>query len=181
MAQAKRKKRGRGFRLRPGEAIAAISALALFALLFFPWYDVSNAESKLSLPGGAGAGQSAWEALELVAPLLALACVLSLGLVAARLLRPGWKPAISPSAGIAVLGGLAALLVLARIGFPPDLDGLVGIEYAATPTLAAFLSLAAAVGIAFGGYRAMRAEGGSFAAVADSLQPRRAQSASRKR
>lgn len=169
MARARGRGRRRRVRLRRDEAIAAVSALALFVLLFFPWYDLGNAESKLSLPESPE--RSAWEALDVIAPLLALACAASLGLLAARLLRPGWKPAISPGAGVAVLGGLATLLVLVRLVVPPDLDGLVGITYDATPALAAFLGLAAAFGIAVGGYRAMRAEGSSFAAVADSLQP----------
>lgn len=179
MPERRKRRRRRRVRPRRDEAIAAAAALALFVLLFFPWYDVTNAESKLSLPEASDA--TAWEALELVAPLLALACALTLAAVLVRLLRPGWRPAISPGAMIAVLGGLATLLVLFRIGAPPDADGLVGIEYEATPSLAAFLALAAAFGIAVGGYRSMRAEGSSFAAVADSLQPPRARPASRKR
>jgi hypothetical protein len=166
--QPRKRRRGRRVRLRRDEAIAGGSAIALFVLLFFPWYDQTNAESKLSLPEASDA--TAWAALELVAPLLALACVLTLAAVLARLLRLGWRPVISPGAMIAVLGGLATLLVLFRIGAPPDPDGLVGIEYEATPSLAAFLGLAAALGIAVGGYRSMRAEGSSFAAVADSLK-----------
>lgn len=165
--------------MRRDEAIAAGSAVTLFVLLFFPWYDQTNAESKLSLPDASEA--TAWEALEVVAPLLALACALILAAVAVRVLRPGWRPAISPGATIAVLGGLATLLVLLRIGAPPDPDGLVGVEYEATPSLAAFLGLAAALGIAVGGYRSMRAEGSSFAAVADALRPPRVRPASRKR
>lgn len=163
-------KRRRGWRARPrrDEAIAAAAAIALFVLLFFPWYDLTNAESKLSLPEASDA--TAWEALDLVAPLLALLCALTLAAVLVRLLRPAWKPAISPGATVAVLGGIATSLVLVRIGAPPDPDGLVGIEYEATPSLAAFLALAAAFGIAVGGYRSMRAEGSSFAAVADSLK-----------
>jgi len=182
VAAAKRRGRRRPpVRPRREEAIAALAAIALLVLLFLPWYDVGNAESKLALPDAAGAEQSAWEALEVIAPLLALACLAVLALVAARALRPRWQPAITPGAALAVLGGFATLLVLLRVALPPDLEGLVGIEYEATPTLPAFLGLAAALGIAVGGYRAMRAEGSSFAAVADSLQPRRARPASRRR
>lgn len=180
MAERKPKRRPRRrFPLRRDEAIAGGSAIALFVLLFLPWYEASNAESTLSLPESAE--RTAWEALEVGAPLTALVCALVLGIVLGRVLRPSWKPAITPGAAVAVLGGLATLGVLARVAFPPDLDGLIGIEYEATPTLAAFLGLAAALGIAVGGYRAMRAEGSSFAAVAESLQPRRGRPASRKR
>lgn len=181
VAEPRRSKRGPRLRPRRDEAIAALAAIALFVLLFVPWYDLDNAESQLSLPGASGDAQSAWEALDLLSPLLALVSVLSLALVLAHTLKPGWKPAISPGAAVAVLGGLATLLVLVRVVFPPDLDGLVGVEVEATPTLGAFLGLAAAFAIGAGGYRAMRAEGSSFAAVADSLQPRRERPASRKR
>lgn len=174
-------RRRRRVRLRRDEAIAGFSAVALFVLLFFPWYDIALTDSALSYPAGADSERTAWEALDLIAPLLALACLVTLGLLLARLLRPGWKPAIATGAAIAVLGGLAALLLLFRLLVPPQLDGLVGVDFEAVPNLAAFLALAAALGIAVGGYRAMRAEGSSFAAVADSLQPPRERPASRKR
>lgn len=179
MAREKGTWRTRRLRLRPGEALAAVGAIALFVLLFFPWYAASNSESRLSLPEGAES--TAWDALSVIAPLLALVCVLALGIVLARLLRPAWSPVIAPGAAIAVLGGLAVLLVLFRIGVPPDRDGLVGIQYEVNPSLGAFLALVAALAVAIGGYRSMRAEGSSFGAVADALQPRRARPASRKR
>lgn len=179
MAERKRGRRSRRIRLRRGEALAAGSAIALLVLMFFPWYDLEfNRGLLLKL---VGSGRTAWEALDVIAPLLALSSLLVLGLVLARLLRPGWRPAIVPGAATAVLGALAAALVLYRILVTPDLDGLAGLEFEVAPGLAAFLGLAAALGIAVGGYRAMREEGSSFAAVADALQPRRARPASRKR
>jgi hypothetical protein len=179
-SQRKRSRRGRRIRPRREETIAALAAIVLFVLLFFPWYDISLTGSELSYPGG-GVGRTAWEALDLIAPLLALACAVTLALVLARVLRPQWKPAISLGAAIAVAGGIASVLLLFRVVIPPDLDGLIGVEFDVTPNLGAFLALAAALGIAVGGYRTMRAEGSSFAAVADSLQPRRERPASRKR
>lgn len=167
-------------RLRRFEVIAAGAAIALLALMFLPWYDATYTGGR-QIPYG-GLGRSAWDALDLIAPLLALIAVLVLGLVAARLLRPGWAPAIVPGAAIAVLGALAAILVLMRVVFPPDLDSLVGVEFEVSPSLAAFLALAAALALAVGGYRAMRTEGSSFAAVAEELSPRpRERPASRRR
>jgi hypothetical protein len=178
---ADRKRKRRGWRIRPrlGEAISAGAAVALFVLLFFPWYDFQQTGSLLNLlivPG-----RSAWDSLELVAPLLALLSVLVLVLVLVRWLRPSWRPAITPGATIAVLGGIASLLVLFRILVPPDFGELDGLDIDVVRSVASFLGLAAALGITVGGYRTMRAEGSSFAAVADSLQPRRGQPASRKR
>jgi len=174
------KRRRRRLPLRRDEAIAGFAAIALFVLLFLPWYDIGLTGSELSYPDG-GVGRTAWEALDVAAPLLALACVCVLALVLARALRRDWNPAISPGAAVAVLGGLATLTVLFRVLAPPDLEGLIGVEFDVSPNLVAFLALVAALGIAVGGYRAMRAEGSSFAAVADSLQPRRERPASRKR
>ena len=149
--------------------------------MFFPWYDVKLTGSVLSLPDTSGAERTAWDALDVIAPLLALVCVAVLALTCVRLLDRAWKPAIAPGAAVAVLGGIATLLLLFRVLFPPDLGGLGGIDFEASPNLGAFLALAAALGIAVGGYRAMRAEGSSFAAVADALQPPRGRPASRKR
>lgn len=168
-------------RLRRGEAIAGVSAIALLVLTFFPWYDVGLTGGQLSPSDASAVGRTAWETLEVGAPLNALVAALTVAIVLARLFRPEWKPAIAPGAAVAVLGGLATLGILFRVLFPPDLGELGGIAYEASASLAAFLALAAALGVAYGGYRAMREEGSSFAAVADSLQPRREPRASRKR
>jgi len=178
---ARREGRSRLARLRRGEALAALAAIALFALTFFPWYDVGLTGGQLSSSAASSVGRTAWETLEVGAPLDALVAVLTVAIVLARLLRPDWKPVIASGAAVAVLGGLATLGVLSRVLFPPDLGELGGIPYEASASLAAFLALAAAIGVAYGGYRAMREEGSSFAAVADSLQPRREPPASRRR
>ena len=68
-----------------------------------------------------------------------------------------------------MLGGLSTLLIAIRIVVPPDLGELGGIAIEATLSLGLFLALAAAAGIAYGGYRAMGEAGSSFARVAESL------------
>ena len=182
MAEGKRRGRRRRIRLRRGEAIAAISAIALFVLMFTTWYgsEVSGQVGEIEIEG-AGAGGSAWQTLELISLILMLTIAVTVGAAILRLSGSEWKPAIAPGAAVAVLGGLSTLLIVFRIVVPPDLGELGGIEVKATLGLGAFLALCAAVGIAYGGYRAMREEGSSFEAVADSLQPRRERPASRKR
>lgn len=177
----RRRRRGRT-RLRRGEAIAAGSAVALFVLMFVTWYgsEVSGQVGEIEVEG-AGSGGSAWQTLEGVSLVLMLTIAVAVGAAVLRFSGSAWKPAIVPGAAVAVLGGLSTLLIVLRILFPPDLGELGGIEVEATLSLGVFLALAAAFGIAYGGYRAMREEGSSFAAVADSLQPRRARPASRKR
>jgi hypothetical protein len=69
-----------------------------------------------------------------------------------------WKPALPTSGDVAVLGAIAALLIMIRLVFPPGFSGSVGGGKSIEPTLeiGVFLALAAAIGIAFGGYLAMR-------------------------
>lgn len=158
-------------RLQPGEAVAALSALALVGVTFVDWYgsEVAGQVGRIELGGGAGAGGSAWRSLDLLPwflLLVALATV-SAALLAARGTRR--RPAVPPSAAVAVLGGLATLWVLLRILFPPAFGDLGGVAVNATVELGAYLGLAAAAGIAYGGYRAMGERGTSFKDVADRL------------
>jgi hypothetical protein len=170
-----------GPRLRAGEAIAGASAAALLVTMFFPWYEVRA-------PGQAGIlnlvifdiGRNAWQTLGVIAVFLALTIAVVLGVVLLRALGADWKPAIAPNAAVAVLGGLATLLILFRIVVPPSLDvGGLGLDV--TPGFGAFVGLAAALGIAYGGYQAMREDGTSFAKVADNLAPRKPKRAAAKK
>jgi len=182
VSESRRRARRRRLRLdhlRRGEAIAGLSAAILFGAMFFPWYDVTVVSSTLQLII-LDIGRNAWQTLGAIPVLLALVAAAAFGVMLLRVLRPEWKPAISPGAIVAVLGGLAALLILFRLVVPPSIS-VSGLELEVTPGLAAFVGLAAAFGIAYGGYRAMREAGSSFEAVADSLQPRRARPASRRR
>lgn len=180
MREEKGKRRRRAVRLRRGEGIAASFALALFVLMFFGWYgsEVSGQVAEIEFNGTGG---SAWQALEGVSLILALTVVVAIGAAALRISGSGWRPAVPLNAAIAVLGGLSTLLVLLRILVPPDFGMLGGVVVEATLRPSIFLALVAAFGVAYGGYRAMREEGSSFAAVADSLQPPRGKPASRKR
>ncbi len=181
-----------------GEAIALFAAILLFAVTFVSWYgsEVSGQAREIKLGGGAGAGGSAWQTLDLIPLVLMLTVVVTVGAALLRLSGSKWEPAIPSSAAVAVLGGLSALLVLLRIVFPPDLGDLGGVTINANVELGAFLCLVAAAGVAYGGYRAMDERGTSFAQVADGLssrrprpprrsaptrRPRREKSASRKR
>lgn len=160
--------------------IAAGSALALFALTFTGWYG-SEVVGQVAEIEFDGTGGSAWQALDWIPVLLTLTVVVAIGAAVLRVAGTDWKPVVPLSAAVAVLGGLATLLVLFRIFVPPDFGTLGGVDVEATLRLPVFLALGAAFGVAYGGYRAMREEGSSFAAVADSLQPRHAPRASRRR
>jgi hypothetical protein len=166
-------------RLRSGEAIYLVAAILLFVLMFFQWYGVGLAGGgsagnlevvTLSIKGG-----DAWQTLEVIPIFLMLAIAVAVGGALLRLAGSDWKPAIPPGAAVCVLGGLAALLILIRMISPPALGGQIeGSSYTANLEIWIFLALAAALGIAYGGWRAMRDEGTSFAGIGKKLEsPRR--------
>jgi hypothetical protein len=170
-------------RLRRGEAIAGVAAVLLFAFTFLDWFrgELAGGQS-VSAPD---LGGNAWESLDLIPVVLLVAIVVTLAAVALRLSGAVYRPPVPANALVAVLGGLAALLIVLRLLDAPSVE-LGGLSIQTSPQLGAFLGLIAAAGIAYGGYSAMRAEGGSFGAVADGLatQPRRRRSgrpASRRR
>jgi hypothetical protein len=148
-----------------------VSALALFVVMFFTWYgsEVSGQAGKIEL----GVGGSAWQTLDVISFVLMLTVAVAVGAGLLRVLDSSWEPAVPPSAAVAVLGGLSFLLILFRILDPPDFGTLGGVTVNATPKLGAFLGLAAAAGVACGGYRAMGERGTSFAGIADRLSAKR--------
>ena len=158
-------------RLRRGEAIAAVAAIALLAFTFFDWYgsEVSGQVGRIKLGGEAGLGGDAWSSLDLLPWFLAIVALAALGGALLALRGSKWRPAIPLSAVVAVLGGAAALWVALRILFPPDFGQLGGVTINAKVQLGAYLALAAAAGVAYGGYRAMGERGTSFAKIADEL------------
>jgi len=134
--------------------------------MFFRWYGLGITEKPNLLFGLSlfEDGGNAWQTLEVTPLLLTLVIAVTLGVAVRRLIGRDWEPPVSPGAAVCVLGALAACLILMRIVFPPDLGGEVeGFTFEATLKVGIFLALAAACGIAYGGLRAMREEGLSFA------------------
>jgi hypothetical protein len=171
-------------RLRSGEAIAFVAAILLFVLMFLPWFGTKATTSGEPLGGviTGAAGGDAWQTLDVIPLFLMLAIVVAVGAALLRMTGSDWKPAIPPAAAVCVLGLLAALLILIRIISPPGPSGVfseLGME--STLKLPVFLALAAALGIAYGGWRAMGQEGTTFAGIAKRLEsprPPRAKSGS---
>jgi len=163
-------------RLRSGEAIALVAAALLFVLTFLDWFGTSleKAPQTLQLIGPFGTGGNAWQTLEVIPLFLMLAIVVAVGAALLRVTGSDWKPAIPPAGAVCVLGLLAALLILIRMISPPGAGPEVeGFAYETTLKLPIFLALAAALGIAYGGRRAMGQEGTSFAAIAKRLESSR--------
>jgi uncharacterized membrane protein YhaH (DUF805 family) len=154
-------------KLSRGERIAAASAVLLFAFMFLDWFG-----AKVSgIPGFTGAtpGGSAWQVLDVIPVFLMLAIVSAVGVAVVRLSDADLEPAVSLNAIVAAAGGLAALLILFRIVVPPGVGSLAGVAVDVTLEPGIFLGLAAAAGIAYGGYSAMREDGLTFAEVGDRL------------
>jgi amino acid transporter len=144
-------------RLSDGVNIAGGAAILLFVSMFFDWFG-SKDSGELRL---FSVGRNAWEALDVIPIILMVAIVAAL-VVALRLTDSAHELPVSANAVVAILGGVSALLILFRIVDPPDFGslrdtfGTVPIEGTVQPPI--FLALVAAVGIAFGGYRALREE-----------------------
>lgn len=156
-------------KLSTGEKVSAVSAILLFIFMFFDWFGVEIS----GVPGFSGdvsgSGGSAWDALDVIPIFLMLAIVVAIGVAVIRLTDADIEPPVSMNAIVAALGGLAVLLILYRILFPPDFDSFGGVSVDATLKFGIFLGLLAAAGIAYGGYSAMREEGATFGDAADRL------------
>jgi hypothetical protein len=129
--------------------------------MFFDWFGVEVDQGNLLSLLVVSGGGNAWQTLEAIPIFLMLAIAVAVGAALMGIVGSNWKPVVPPSAAVTVLGGLAVLLILIRIVFPPGFSGSVGNGKSIEPTLkvGVFFALAAALGIAFGGFLAMREEG----------------------
>jgi hypothetical protein len=147
-------------RLSTGERISSVSALLLFVFMFFHWFgfEISYDSNLLFLLEGTRPAKSAWEALDYIPFVLLVTIGVTLVVAALRLMPEAQLP-IRVNAVVAILGITSALLILFRIVDPPTFETERTLTYEGTVQLPIFLSLLAAVGVAFGGCLAMREEG----------------------
>ncbi|MEX2448426.1 MAG: hypothetical protein WD404_06750 [Solirubrobacterales bacterium] len=146
-------------RLSDGGKVAVISAILLFVSMFFDWYGVESSDDSLRL---FDVGRSAWEALDYIPIALLIGIVAALGNAALHVGNAVRGLAVVANGVVAVCGALSAVLILFRIIYPPSF-GSMGtsfgvVTYEGTVKFPIFFALAAACGIAYGGYRAMREE-----------------------
>lgn len=148
-------------KLSTGEKIAGASGVLLFIFMFLDWFSVSVGSGFIPVASG-----NAWDWLDVIPIILLIAVVAAVGVAVVRLTDAVFEPAISMNAVVAVLGAISFLLILYRIISPPD-SGFSEIDV--SPAVGIFLSLIAAAGITFGGYRAMQEEGVTFGDIGDQL------------
>ena len=156
-------------KLSTGEKVSAVSAILLFIFMFFDWFGVEVSGAGAFAGSVPGAGGNAWDTLDFIPIILVIAIVAAIGVAVLRVIEADFEPPVSLNAVVAALGILSVLLILFRIIDPPSFGSFGGISVDATLKVGIFLGLIAAVGIAFGGYRAMQEEGTSFADAASRL------------
>jgi hypothetical protein len=154
-------------RLTQGEKIAGISAILLFIFMFFDWYGVTISGGGESI--NLGGGGNAWDALDFIPILLLIAIVATVAIV---IIEAGDTDIELPAHGAAivtVLGVISFLLILFRIIDTPTFASFGGVSAEGTVKFGIFLSLIAAAGMAFGGWRTIQEEDITFSDAADRL------------
>jgi amino acid transporter len=149
-------------RLTQGEKIAGISGVALILIMFiFKWFGL-----EATFPGftAEAASQNAWHAygwfLVLVLLVTGFAAV---GLALMKASQSDVGLPVAMSAIVAGLGVVALLIIVISILSPPNIAGVdlpEGVDK--TRKIGVWLGLLAAIGVTYGGWRAMQEEGASL-------------------
>lgn len=147
-------------KLGVGEKIASVSAIALFIFMFFDWFDVEVSGGGAS-SGVLGSG-TAWDALDNIPIFLLITIVAVLAVAALRLTDSAYEPPFPANIAVVALGAISVLLILYRVIDPPGGGSFGGFSVDVSPTFGIFISLIAAAGITYGGYRGMQEEGATL-------------------
>jgi len=139
--------------LSQGQIIAAVSGVVLLVATFLPWIGVSGPDLPANLPGvsesaGGSDSEDIWKGSSLDVYLLITAIV---ALVPLLLALSGSAEEFSFASAATFLLGVVGVILVAvflTIDFPDGAERKVG----------AFIGLAAVIGIAFGGFRALQEE-----------------------
>jgi uncharacterized membrane protein len=139
-------------RLSQGQLIAGIGAVVLLVAMFLPWIGVGGPSipAGITVPSGVetSSSENVWKGSTLDVYLLITVIVAALSALLA--LTDSSEEFSFVSAATFLLGAVAVILVIAflTIDFPDGADRKYG----------AFIGLAAAAVIAYGGFRAMQEE-----------------------
>ncbi len=142
-------------RLRLGEVIAGGSAVLLLIFMFvLKWYAVSASLSPTLVNLGRPASWTGWSGLNHLRWFLLLTILAALALAFFQASQRAPAIPVTLSVVVTVLGALSVLALIYRVLINPPSGSGVG------QRPGAYLGLAAAIGIVYGGYRSMRAETG---------------------
>jgi hypothetical protein len=141
-------------RLRRGEIVAGVSALLLLVFVFtVPWYGRRGVAGRPAATVGVANTVNGWNGLTDVRWLMVLAIIAGLSLFILQVTQRAPALPVTTSVIATVLGGLTVLALIDRVLIDvPGPSGLVDRR------IGAFLGLACACGIAYGGFRSLREE-----------------------
>jgi hypothetical protein len=148
-------------RLGWGGAIGLVAATLLIVFTFFQWYGRPHSgPNQLLIDYWLLGGGTAWQSLAVVPLLVVLtAAIVALGVSLLRLGGSRWRPAIRLGAFMLFFGVLAVIVILAGINWPPETQPIQRVPIEQSAEAGIYLALVAALGIIFGGWLTMRAEG----------------------
>ncbi len=147
-------------RLTQGEKIAGLSGIALILIMFiFKWFGLKAGIGGFTAEGS----RNAWGSYGFIDIVLfvTVAAAIGLALISASETEVGLP--VAASAVVTGLGVLSVVLIIISIISPPDFGlDLSGTGVDQTRKIGVWLGLIAAIGVAYGGWRAMQEEGTSF-------------------
>lgn len=143
-------------RLRHGEWIAGISGLVLLLVMWLPWY---GRELVCIAPPCKTLSFSAWDSFVAIDWLLLLVALVGVGLAALTATQRAAAAPVAAASLTVLIGGVATVVVLYRVAFPPDLSFFTFPPPEDTVrTFGLWLGLLACAGIAVGALLALRDE-----------------------
>jgi hypothetical protein len=138
--------------LTRGELISAVSAALLLVLMFaVAWYGVDGIPGRPDSRGGLTGAETGWEGLSVVRWMMLLTVALAFVAVAVHVGRPARQAVAAVRLGLLGLSAVTALLVVVRV-----LIDLPSPQRVVDQKLGGVLGVAAALGIAFGAFDAVR-------------------------
>ena len=139
-------------RIRVGALVSATSALALLVIMFATeWYGVAGVPDPSAVRPAVSTAENAWHGLTVTRWVLLATIVASIGAVVLHASQRGHGNKTDTSLIVAALGALSAGLLVWRV-----LIELPAGNRVIDQKLGAFLGLLCALGIAWGGYEAIR-------------------------
>ena len=152
-------------RLTQGEKIAGGSGIALILIMFiFKWFGLKAGVGGFAFEGS----RNAWGSYGFIDIVLFITVVAAVGLAALKASDADVGLPVAASAIVAGLGVLSVVLIIISIISPPDFGAdLSGTGIDHTRKIGVWLGLIAAIGVAYGGWRAMQEEGTGYGGEAD--------------
>src|ERR1700759_417841 len=139
-------------RLRVGALVSATSALALLVIMFATeWYGVAGVPDPSAVRPAVSTAENAWHGLTITRWVLLATIVAAIGAVVLHASQREHGNKTDTSLIVAALGALSSVLLIYRVLVPlPNASRVIDQK------LGAFLGLLCALGIAWGGYEAIR-------------------------